>query len=131
LPLPLLVFGALPGTIEINHLIKPVHTLLFHNVTFKTDVLKYYGDPNPLGPTQWATSVFNVYRYFNTPETMSACNCIEHIDPGFMTVLARSPVVGLEVFESPDRWTRIEEFMEHDELLVIVGDTIERMTAKW
>jgi isopenicillin N synthase-like dioxygenase len=95
-----------------------------------TEVLTHYGDPSPLGSSQWATSVFNIYRYFNTPETIAATNCIEHIDPGFITVLARSPVVGLEVYEAPDRWTRIEEFMEHDELVVIVGETLERMTAK-
>jgi hypothetical protein len=48
-------------------------------------VLAAYGDPCPLPASAWATSVFNVFHYFNTPESLKAQNCVEHIDPGFIT----------------------------------------------
>lgn len=41
-----------------------------------------YCDPEPLPTSTFATSVFNVFHYFNTEDSLPFCNCPDHIDPG-------------------------------------------------
>jgi len=47
-----------------------------------------YSDPTPLAPNTLATSVFNVYYYLNNGPTESSSteNCVQHVDPGYITV---------------------------------------------
>jgi len=59
-------------------------------------------DPHLTPERGLSTSVFNCYYYFNedsggTGEHDSSSNCVEHTDPGLITVLGRGTAPGLEV----------------------------------
>lgn len=58
-------------------------------------------DPSPLPEGTLSTSVLNFYHYFNAPGTEADAllpeNCVEHTDPGLLTVLARGTQPGLEL----------------------------------
>eukprot|EP01114_Cavostelium_apophysatum_P021566 TRINITY_DN7568_c0_g1_i1.p1 TRINITY_DN7568_c0_g1~~TRINITY_DN7568_c0_g1_i1.p1 ORF type:complete len:286 (-),score=34.91 TRINITY_DN7568_c0_g1_i1:6-863(-) len=81
--------------------------------------------------SNYGTSVFNLYHYFNTNETVSAENCAEHTDPGLITVLGKGTSFGLEVTDlKSGSYLGVEQFMEDGrDLLVLPGETLQRLTG--
>jgi len=94
-----------------------------------SELLRHYGDASPLPESTFGCSVFNVYHYFNTPD-ITAQNCVQHIDPGLITVLAKSSISeGLEITEGvTGNWRPIERSMRENDVLVLIGETLERVT---
>jgi len=56
-------------------------------------------------------------------------NCVEHVDPGFITVLTKANEPGLELFNtSSDSWIQMESVMEDNQVVVLIGETLNRLS---
>jgi len=98
------------------------------NVPFR-ELMDKYGDPSPMPMDAFSTSVFNVYHYFNTESSADSCNCIPHVDPGLVTVLAKATTPGLEL-QHPitETWTIIENYIQDNHIILLPGETLQRLT---
>ena len=97
-------------------------------------------------------SVLNFYRYFNDG-TDAPENCVEHTDPGVLTLLGRGTSPGLQLDDNGrasatprctgaapfaagggrpaagPRWVLVEPLMQRGDLVVLVGESLARATG--
>jgi isopenicillin N synthase-like dioxygenase len=53
---------------------------------------------------------------------------VEHVDPGFITVLGKANVNGLEFLDSDNNWVELEPLMKENDVIVLIGETFQRLS---
>jgi len=74
---------------------------------------------------------FSMFRYHNDKEYEypSTQKCMVHEDSGLITLLPRSTFPGLEILDySKEQWIPIERYTKKNDVLVIIGLVMEKVT---
>jgi len=94
-------------------------------------VIKEYGDPQPLSPGTLASSPFDLFFYHNSPQAQRTINCHHHVDPGFLTVVPCATVPGLNILHKTEQMSiPIETMLEpFKDLVVFSGLALEEISG--
>jgi len=85
-------------------------------------------DDKPLSSGQLANSVLGGFQYYGGKEL--GVSTAEHQDLGLLTILPRSNIAALEIydFDQTGKWINIENQLQENELLVMFGETLTLIT---
>jgi len=87
-------------------------------------------DPNPLPSQQYSNNLLSVFRYFGTKQGTETCDI--HKDMGIISFIPVADVPGLQIMDYQTvSWVDIECVAEKSEVVVIIGETLDRLSAAY